>query len=254
MKNDNDENKHKNISKTLGELQKVSAPPNFEANLMRKIRSGEIEKREKGLHKLFLPNRIVPSLGLIAIAIIIFFVVDVNSEKLENPLLMDPKVREDVVAVSDDSGMNEIQEEIDKQNTVDEKKVVEEPTVMKKDQRRDKSLQKKTAGRITEMQDADKITGGEKSGQSMEGLSKTENRPMEIATVDSLTMLKSKESEIPPTKPVSNLTSLSTGKIDSVKQEFNFRQVQLNATEQNVVNQLKEKVQSEQKSLSKKKQ
>ena len=254
MKNENDENKYKNISKTLGELQKVSAPPNFEANLMRKIRSGKIDKKETGFGKLFLPNRLIPSLGLIAVAIVIFFVVDVNSEKMENPLLMDPRVREDIVAVSDDSGMNEIQEEINKQEAVDEKKAVEEPTVKKKDERRDQSLRKETSGRIMEMQDADKMTSGEKSGQSMEGLSKTENRPMEFSSVDSSNLLKSKEPVILPTKPMSNLTALSGGKIDSTKQEFNFRQIQLNAAEQNVVNQLKEKVQFEETSRTKKKQ
>ena len=125
MKKENDENKYKKISKTLGELQKVSAPSNFEANLMRKIKSGEIEKRERGIHKLFLPNRLIPSLGLITIAVILFFVIDVNSEKMENPLLMDPRVREDIVAVSDDSGLNEVQEEISKQEAADEKKEVE---------------------------------------------------------------------------------------------------------------------------------
>jgi hypothetical protein len=250
MKNENDENKYKDISKTLGDLQKVSAPPNFEANLMRKIRSGEIEKKERGFHTLFLPNRLVPSLGLITIAVIIFFVIDVNSEKLENPLLMDPRIREDVVAVSDDSGMNEIQEEIDKQEAVDEKKAVEKPTIKKKDERRDQILSKENSGRVMELQDADKMTGGER----MEGLSKTQNRPMEFTTVDSLTGLKSKDSEVLPTKPVSNITALSEGKIDSAKQEFNFRQIQLNAAEQNTVNQLKLKVQSEQTSRTKKKQ
>ncbi len=250
MKNENDENKYKKVTETLGELQKVSAPPNFEANLMRKIRSGKIEKGETGIGKLFLPNRLIPSLGLITIAVIIFFVVDVNSEKLENPLLMDPRVREDVVAVSDDSGMNEIQEEIDKQEITDEKKAVEKPTIKKKDERQDQTFSKENSGRVMEMQDADKMTGGER----MEGLSKTQNRPMEFTTVDSLTTLKSKDSKVLTTKPVSNLTSLSSGKIDSTKQEFNFRQIQLNAAEQNVVNQLKEKVQSEETSRTKKKQ
>ncbi len=249
MKNENDENKYKKITTTLGELQKVSAPPNFEANLMRKIKSGEIEKKERGLGKLFLPNRLIPSLGLIAVAILIFFVVDVNSEKMENPLLMDPRVREDIVAVSDDSGMNEIQEEIEKQNAADEKKAVEEPMVKKKDERRDQSLQKETSGRVMEMQDADKMTGGER----MEGLSKTQNRPMEFATVDSVSSKVSKDSVILPTKPMSNLTALSSGKIDSTKQEFNFRQIQLNEAEQNVVNQLKIKAQSQETKRTKEK-
>jgi hypothetical protein len=249
MKNENEENKYKNISKTLGELQKVSAPPNFEANLMRKIRSGEIEKRERGLHKLFLPNRIVPSLGLIVIAVIIFFVVDVNSEKMENPLLMDPRVREDVVAISDGSGLNEIQEELDKQEAADEKKAVEEPTVMKKDERQDQSLQRETSGRVTEMQDADKMTRGE----NMEGLSKTKSRPMESGTVDSVQSLSS-ELEVLPKRTAQLSSAFSREKQDSIKQEFNFRQIQLNAAEQNVVNQLKEKVQSEQTRKTKKKE
>jgi hypothetical protein len=249
MKKENDENKYKKISKTLGELQKVSAPSNFEANLMRKIKSGEIEKRERGIHKLFLPNRLIPSLGLITIAVILFFVIDVNSEKMENPLLMDPRVREDIVAVSDDSGLNEVQEEISKQEAADEKKEVEKPIVRKKDERRDQTLQRETSGKVMEMQDADKVTGGER----MEGLSKTQNRPMEFGAVDSV-QPSSSELEVIPRKTATITSAFSESNQDSVKQEFNFRQVQLNAAEQNVVNQLKEKVQSEQKNMTKKKQ
>ena len=249
MKKENDENKYKKISKTLGELQKVSAPSNFEANLMRKIKSGEIEKRERGIHKLFLPNRLIPSLGLITIAVILFFVIDVNSEKMENPLLMDPRVREDIVAVSDDSGLNEVQEEISKQEAADEKKEVEKPIVRKKDERRDQTLQRETSGKVMEMQDADKVTGGER----MEGLSKTQNRPMEFGAVDSV-QPSSSELEVIPRKTATITSAFSESNQDSVKQEFNFRQVQLNAAEQNVVNQLKEKVQSEQTSRTKKKQ
>ena len=249
MKKENDENKYKKISKTLGELQKVSAPSNFEANLMRKIKSGEIEKRERGIHKLFLPNRLIPSLGLITIAVILFFVIDVNSEKMENPLLMDPRVREDIVAVSDDSGLNEVQEEISKQEAADEKKEVEKPIVRKKDERRDQTLQRETSGKVMEMQDADKVTGGER----MEGLSKTQNRPMEFGAVDSV-QPSSSELEVIPRKTATITSAFSESNQGSVKQEFNFRQVQLNAAEQNVVNQLKEKVQSEQKNMTKKKQ
>lgn len=250
MKNENDQNKYKNISKSLGELQKVSAPPNFEANLMRKIRSGKIDKRETGFGKLFLPNRLIPSLGLITVAVIIFFVIDVNSEKMENPLLMDPRVREDIVVVSDDSGMNEIQEELDRQETADEKKTVQEPSVKKKDERRDQNTSKESSGRIVDFQDADKLNGGER----MEGLSKAQNQPMEFVVVDSLSLKTSKDSVILPTKPMSNITALSSGKIDSSKQEFNFRQIQLNEAEQNVVNQLKIKAQSQETKRTKEKQ
>lgn len=86
------------IIRTLKGLQKVKAPANFEADLMRRINSGKYEKERSFWEKLLLPSRFIPSAALGIAAVIVFFVLNMNSAPVENPLLMAPRVREDVIA------------------------------------------------------------------------------------------------------------------------------------------------------------
>ncbi len=100
---ENDEKKYEDVIKTLKGLQEVKAPENFEADLQRRINSEKFSKGEKKSfwQNIFLPSRLIPSLGVIATAIVIFFVVDSNSEEMDDPFLIEPRVREDVFVVSD---------------------------------------------------------------------------------------------------------------------------------------------------------
>jgi hypothetical protein len=95
-----DENtqQYNDIIKTLKELQKLKAPANFEADLMRRINSGKYEREKTFREKFLLPTRLIPSAALGLAAVIVFFVLNINSVPAENPLLMPPRVREDVVA------------------------------------------------------------------------------------------------------------------------------------------------------------
>jgi hypothetical protein len=98
MKHNDDELKYKDVIDTLKNLQQVKAPKNFETELMRKINFQTAEKEKSFWEKLFIPSRLIPSAGLAVTAVILLFVFNVVGEELEDPLSMEPKVREDVFA------------------------------------------------------------------------------------------------------------------------------------------------------------
>jgi hypothetical protein len=95
---DDNTNEYNEIIKTLRGLQKVKAPANFEADLMRRINESKYEKEGSFWDKILLPSRLIPSAALGIAAVITFFVLNMNSAPVENPLLMTPRIREDVVA------------------------------------------------------------------------------------------------------------------------------------------------------------
>ncbi|HEX9739152.1 MAG TPA: hypothetical protein VGA29_00145 [Ignavibacteriaceae bacterium] len=97
-----DELRYKNVIDALKGLKEVKAPKNFEADLMRRINSEKFEeKRQSFWEKIFLPSRLVPSAGLAVAAVLLLFVININSDEVENPLLMEPKVREDMIEAKD---------------------------------------------------------------------------------------------------------------------------------------------------------
>ena len=66
----NDEKKYNDVIKTLKGLQQVKAPPNFEANLKRKLNEEKFSKKSKRSIKDFLvPSRLIPSFGIAGAAI-----------------------------------------------------------------------------------------------------------------------------------------------------------------------------------------
>jgi hypothetical protein len=67
---------------------------------MRKINSGKYEKERSFWEKLLLPSRLIPSAALGIAVVIVFFVLNMNSAPVENPLLMAPRVRDDVIATN----------------------------------------------------------------------------------------------------------------------------------------------------------
>lgn len=99
MLND-DELKYKKTIDALKKLQRIDAPKDFETTLMRKINQSVPEKDDGFFKRLFMPSRLVPSMALVATAIVLFFVIDLSPEELENPFLLEPRLREDVVMVS----------------------------------------------------------------------------------------------------------------------------------------------------------
>lgn len=89
--------KYKDVIKTLKSLPQVKVPSNFEADLMRRINSERFEEKQSFWEKIFLPSRLIPSAGLAVAAVLLLFVINLNSDETENPLLMEPKVRKDII-------------------------------------------------------------------------------------------------------------------------------------------------------------
>jgi len=115
----NEEETNKKLLDDLKNLPKVNAPKNFETELWRKINSSEKEIKESIWDKIFSPGKIAPAAVAVVSAVIIFFVVDVNSEEMEDPLNIEPRLREDLIVyeMNDDiSVQNEIKTEIKKKD------------------------------------------------------------------------------------------------------------------------------------------
>ena len=150
---ENDEKKYEDVIKALKGLQEVKAPANFEADLQRRINSEKFSKEEKKSfwENIFVPSRLIPSLGLVAVSVVIFFVVDTNPEEVDNPFLIEPRVREDVFAVADYIELEKKQEELSKEKSLKK----EEPAV---EQRKDDSQLKSSEDKM--------ISAREKSGRT----------------------------------------------------------------------------------------
>ncbi len=216
-----DDKKYSDLIKNLNQLQEVKAPADFEAELMRKINSEKYkEKKEQNIwSKFFLPSRLIPSAGLAAAAIIVFFVVTLNPEELEDPLQMEPRVREDIIEIVD-YDENKVM--------VEDKKQKDESTLEKRTIMTESSVtEDKGSGRRMEEEVIESFTDDE----MIADIDSVPIEPMITGTTEPITL--STEGE----------TEMATGLAIS-KENLNFRQIQLSEEEQEVVDQLRMKVQS----------
>ncbi len=236
----NDEKKYEDMIKALKSLQEVKAPVNFEADLQRRINSEKFSKEEKKSfwQNIFVPAKLIPSLGLVAASVVIFFVVETNSEEMDNPFLIEPRVREDIFVITDYEEFEEKHEEVSKENSLkkDEPVKKNEPIL---ENRKDESKLKSSEDKM--------ITGREKPGES-EGLldEKDVARDQDLSTgvyATAESTITDSLSTTQPTAATVTSSDLVTGQVIT-KEELNFRQVQLNAEQQRAVNELKTQVQS----------
>jgi hypothetical protein len=206
-----DEKKYDDLIKTLKDLQQVKASPNFEADLKRRLNEEKYAKKEKRtIKRFFVPSRLVPSFGLAAAAIVIFLIVNTNSEEADNPFLMEPKVREDMILVSDTDEKDIPQSNMNKKSEVSDKDVVAEKK--EKGMRREKFNEEKSSGE------------GLIAGRDESALTET-------------TMIGEMESE--PTDEIS--APRATG-LAIEKSGLNFRQINPTQKEQEEIQKLKKKV------------
>lgn len=113
-----EENINKKLLDDLRNLPKVSAPDNFEEELWKKIFNPE-SKKESLWQKIFSTNKLIPASATAVAIIIIFFLVRPNSSDYEDPFMIEPPVREDIITISNDdagvSGMIEQKQKIEQQ-------------------------------------------------------------------------------------------------------------------------------------------
>jgi hypothetical protein len=231
---ENDEKKYEDVIKALKGLKEVKAPANFEADLRRRINSEKFSKEEKKSfwENIFVPSRLIPSLGLVAVSVVIFFVVDTNPEEVDNPFLIEPRVREDVYAVADYTVLEKKQDELSKEKSLKK----EEPAV---EQRKVDSQLKSSE---------DKMISAREKSEELEGFVDEKDAAKDQSiiaganmAVDSISVPINESPQ--PTVPAEVGTETVTGQTIT-KEELNFRQVQLTDEEQKNVNEWKRKVQS----------
>jgi hypothetical protein len=112
----NDEKKYENLLNDLKNLPKVNAPQNFEANILRKVRLEEQREKESFWKNIFTPGKLVPAAVAIASAVIIFLIIDLKPERIEDPLNLQPRLREDIVNVQSIDEFAVLTEEKPEQN------------------------------------------------------------------------------------------------------------------------------------------
>lgn len=102
---------NKHLLDDLKNLPKVSAPENFEEELWKKIYTKE-DRKESYWQKIFSLNKFIPATATLAAVIIIFFLITNNSSDYEDPFMIEPPVRTDIITVSnEDSGVTDIIEQ-----------------------------------------------------------------------------------------------------------------------------------------------
>ena len=227
----NEEKKYEKLISELKSLQKIKAPANFEADLKRRINAEKYPVEEKSfLGKAFLPSRLIPSLSLATAAVVVFLVVNVNSEEMDNPFLIEPRLRDDVVAVKDLDTFDKKNEELKKEQPVGRRDIVNEDK-MKSSDKHETSEKESFAGR-EELSETDAVIE-EPPPVIEEGLVELETTQPESTFADLTGEVDS----------VETASEMATG-LAITEKELNFRQVQLSEEEQQVVDELRSRVQS----------
>ncbi|HLG32774.1 MAG TPA: hypothetical protein VI362_07015, partial [Ignavibacteriaceae bacterium] len=169
-----------------------------------------------------LPSRLIPSAGLAAAAMIIFFMITLSPEEMDNPFLIEPKIREDIIEVDNIEGY------YDKDEIKNEVRSQEKP------------VEKLDAGKMKQESVGESKTGRDEPMIIM----KKENLADDKLIVESdATETESTLTDSAQTSPASVIPVETASGMAISKQELNFRQVQLNAQEQQVVNELRNKLQ-----------
>ena len=222
-----EEKKYKKLIDDLKNLPKIEAPKNFETGLWKKINTSEKTKKISFWEKLLSPARLAPAALAIVSAVIIFFVVDVNSEVMEDPLNIAPRLREDLVVLETSK---DIPVEL-KRNSVRQKEKAEV----------------RSKGLLSQKKDVPQpVTKGEGDDVRVELETKVEEQSL----ADELVTGRSDSDSYRP-KEVTNLSgsvapsAISTSANEISRDNVNFMQRNLSSQEKMEVQQLKKQVQSE---------
>lgn len=95
----NNEEKNKKLIDDLKNLPKVNAPSDFDSQLWRKINSSEKKEKENFWDRLFSPGKLFPGAIAVTTAVLIFFIINAGSEEFEDPLNIEPRIREDLIVL-----------------------------------------------------------------------------------------------------------------------------------------------------------
>ncbi len=215
-----EEKKYNELIEDLKNLPKINAPQNFETDLWRKIDSSESKKRESFWENLFSTKRIVPAAVAISSAVIIFFIIDIKSTQVEDPLNMQPRMREDVILVKDYDDIEMIQEKPELNENPQKDLIQEKPeSKLRSNEREEKLNLRREKSQIKE----NTITEGVKPESLMKKQSGAISDKIQVEA-----------------------SSAPEAKSDN----FNFMQIRLSEKQKKEVEQLKQRLQSSERAKS----
>jgi nitrogen fixation-related uncharacterized protein len=93
-----DEHQYADVIKILKGLPRIDAAAGFEMDLRRKLNTPRYEKPIPWYEKYLSPSTLIPSAALAAIVIFIFFFQNIEAPQFDDPLSVEPKVREEVMS------------------------------------------------------------------------------------------------------------------------------------------------------------
>jgi hypothetical protein len=221
-----EEKTYKKLLDDLKNLPKIDAPKNFETELLRKINSSEPEKKESFWDKLLSPGKLAPAAIALASAAIIFFVVDINSEEMEDPLNIAPRLREDLVVI-------ESIEEIPVAPLKKSERVKEDPKIVNEE-----LIESKEA----ETQNQPTVGFEERSDKKSNAIEQSLADEL-VSNESDLDSFESEETRSLGGSVAPSTVTTSTSEL--TKDNLNFMQRNLSTDEKKEVQQLKMKIQTE---------
>ena len=214
-----DEKKYYDLIKTLKGLQQVKAPPNFETDLRRKLNEERFDlKTKRGVKDFFVPSKLIPSFGIIGAVIVMFIILNLNSEQAENPFMVEPKVREDILKVEEIDALDlPVREKTARTNANDGKELVDKKNnELRRNEKNDNNLpessilsENETILKDSIMTDNDEMTSSDeysapratglairKSGLNFRQVNPTKVEQEEIQQLKKNVQIKAKEKKI----------------------------------------------------------
>lgn len=201
-----DENKHRKLIDDLKNLKKIEAPVGFESKLWNKINAKGSQESRSIWNKISV--KLAPAAAVLATAAILFVIIDNNASEYQDPFMIEPEERKDIIEFST-SDLAETKVEIP------EEQVQEKSSVRfrkKEIQSEEFSAESPLAGRDQLLQNTDSLIQQELQVGAY-GVRK------EVVSDDTL---------IAPEA--------------SMRQGLNFRQVQLTKEEKQTINELKDEI------------
>jgi hypothetical protein len=123
MQPNEEENVYGDVIGKLKQLNNINAPNNFEEDLFRKINSENYVFQKDRPSNFFLRKRLIPSLAVVAVAIILVIMIKTQPTRPEDPLSINPRIREDVIASRENSNtsVEDLAKRGFKENSTDQK-------------------------------------------------------------------------------------------------------------------------------------
>ncbi len=225
----NEDMEFRNVRNLLKQLQQVKAPPDFEADLMRRLNSEKLGLQNTFWQTIFIPSRMIPAAALALTVVLLVIVLNNTAVTQENPFAIIPKERQDVtLTLKADNTVPIKQIKTDKIESVERNKV---------------ELESESPAETFGLQKDEALRN--EPVQTLEGYGKPALAP--TAKVN-LPEKKSMAPILPQTKLTENKSAdviTASGKLTAYpvnKAGLNFRQINPSTQQKIEINQLKEKL------------